>query len=233
MSKTYILHYAPDNASVIVRMALECLDVPYETELVERATQAQDSAAYRTLNPLGMIPALETPAGVIFETGAILLWLADKHGALFPGPTDPARGDGLKWLFFLSNSLHAGLRQMFYPEKFIANAQAGALRAGLSQRLHADFAQLDQLAGDADFTLLGGADPSLLDFYAATLLRWAQLYPQEAQGWFDPACCPILLKTAARLESHPSVRAAQSAEGLGPAPFSKPTLSNPPIGSAT
>ena len=78
----YVLHYAPDNASLIVRLALEELGVPYRTTLVDRATRQQDSAAFRALNPAGLIPVLETPDGPLSETGAILLWLVERHGAL-------------------------------------------------------------------------------------------------------------------------------------------------------
>jgi glutathione S-transferase len=85
----YVLHYAPDNASLVVRLALEELGVPYRTALVDRAAQAQEGAAYRALSPTGLIPALETPEGAIFETGAILLWLADRHGGLAPAPGRP------------------------------------------------------------------------------------------------------------------------------------------------
>src|SRR5680860_279820 len=41
---TLILHYAPDNASLIVRLALEELELPYETRLVDRSVRAQDGA---------------------------------------------------------------------------------------------------------------------------------------------------------------------------------------------
>ncbi|MCB2144531.1 MAG: glutathione S-transferase N-terminal domain-containing protein, partial [Rhodobacteraceae bacterium] len=66
----YVLHYAPDNASLIVRLVLTELNQPFETALVDRRVRAQDGAAYRALNPNGLIPALETPGGAIFETGA-------------------------------------------------------------------------------------------------------------------------------------------------------------------
>ena len=102
---TYVLHFAPDNASLIVRLALDHADLPYEARLVDRSTRAQETAAYRALNPNGLIPALETPHGVLFETGAIVLWLADTHGGLGPAPDDAQRGNWLKWLFFVANTL--------------------------------------------------------------------------------------------------------------------------------
>ena len=121
----YVLHYAPDNASLAVRLALEELGLPYRTALVDRARQAQEGAAYRAVTPTGLIPALETPDGVIFETGAILLWLADRHGGLAPAPDAPERGDFLKWFFLTANTLHPDLRALFYPHRY-----AGADKAG-------------------------------------------------------------------------------------------------------
>ena len=112
MSDTYKLHFAPDNASLIIRIALEMIGAPYEAVLVDRSVAAQLSPEYRALNPLGMIPALETKEGVIFETGAILLWLAERHETTFPLTKATDRADALKWLFFISNSLHAGLQRI-------------------------------------------------------------------------------------------------------------------------
>lgn len=234
MNKPYTLHFAPDNASLIVRIALDMLDAPYRAQLVDRSVDAQSKPAYRALNPLGMIPALETSDGVIFETGAILLWLADRHGALFPAPLDEKRADALKWLFFVSNSLHAGLRQMFYPEKFIAPAHTGALRAGIAQRVHADFKQIETLVGDQECPFLGGSSVSILDIYVCTCLRWAQIYPSGyVRGWVRAQEFTNLVELAKQLETHPALCKAQQAEGLGPTPFSAPSHANPPIGSAT
>ncbi|BDY15502.1 hypothetical protein Sulfitobl28_14720 [Sulfitobacter pontiacus] len=87
----YTLHYAPDNASLIIRLALEAQGVAYDTCLVDRAAQGQSAPAYRALNPHGLIPALQTPDGPLFETGAILLWLADRHGG-WPLPRRMPRG---------------------------------------------------------------------------------------------------------------------------------------------
>lgn len=234
MSTDYKLHFAPDNASLIVRIALEMIGAPYEAVLVDRSAAAQNSPAYRVLNPLGMIPALETQDGTLFETGAILLWLSDRHHALLPNANDPARGDALKWLFFLSNSLHAGLRQFFYPEKFIAPQFSAELRKGLAQRLMADFAQLEARAYDPDTTVLNGPNVSALDIYTCTCLRWAQLYPLDyTKTWLDLNALPTLMSLARRLELEPAVKHVQTAEGLGLTPFSQPVLATPPFGSAT
>lgn len=225
---TYRLHYAPDNASLIIRLTLEDLALPYETVLVDRATRAHKAPPYLSLNPNGLIPVLETPDGVIFETGAILIWLADRHGRLAPGPEDPARGDFLKWLFFLSNTLHSTLRMTFYPDQYVGDDPAA--QALLRGQMQARFAQyLDMIEGRA-LPWFGEAPATVLDYYLACLLRWRALYPSGATGAFCPGAWPRLLSMLERLERGAPVRAAIAAEGLGPRPFSEPRLPDPPEG---
>lgn len=232
MSEKLVLHFAPDNASLIVRIALEHLGVPYQTALVDRSVHAQRSPDYLKLNPLGLIPALETIDGVLFETGAILLWLGERYGGLLPSVGAPSRGAALKWLFFISNSLHAQLRQMFYTDALLSKSHSAELRTHLAQRIRADFDQIDQEI--ARRTSVGQPECLALDIYTAGLLRFAQLYPTDMPaGWVTAGRFPHILSLCARLESLPAVQAAQKAEGLGPTPFTAPRHARPPIGSAT
>jgi glutathione S-transferase len=225
----YILHYAPDNASLIVRLALEELAMPYTTQLVDRASVGQRNPAYLALNPNGLIPVLETPDGPIFETAAILLWLADRHGGLAPAPTDPARGDCLKWLFFLSNTLHPALRRLFYPAKYVGDDPDAQEKLNLYGR-DAIQEHLHILNPRFERARVG----LILDFYLAPMVRWLALYPAKSdRSWFCLGDFPALAHTVAELEKRPAVRAAAKAEGLGPCPFSNPLPPNPPEGSAT
>ena len=143
---SYVLHYAPDNASLIIRMIMDHRGIPFTTCLVDRKARAQTSPAYLRLNPNGLIPVLETPDGPIFETGAIALWLAERHGGLGLAVDDAQRGDFLKWLFYASNTLHPLLRMSFYPEKYIDSGHTDALRSGLVKQLQQGFGTLDTLA---------------------------------------------------------------------------------------
>lgn len=228
----YILHYAPDNASLIIRLALEELGLPYRAALVDRPRRAQDGPAYRAINPLGLIPALETPQGALFETGAILLWLSEAQGRLVPPPGDPERGHFLKWLFFVSNTAHADLRMVFYPQNYVGGDPAAqqALHETVTARMRGHLAQLDDLAaGPAPW--FGAQEPTVLDFYVVALLRWSALYARLSPDWFRIAGFPALRLLAERLEARPAAQAVADAEGLGALPFSAPSMPTPPEGS--
>jgi glutathione S-transferase len=223
-----ILHYAPDNASLIPRLVMEAAGIPYRTALVDRRTRAQDGPAFRALNPAGTIPVLETPDGPVAQTGAILLWLGDRHG-LCPGPADPARGRLLRDLFFLSNTAHADLRQLFYPDQYVPDDAASSHHAMMTVRIRRHFALLEAAAAERpDLWSPAG----LLLPYAAALARWAVLYPRGQSHWFVLSRHPVLLAGLRALEASPAVGAVAAAEGLGSAPFTAPAYPDPPEGSA-
>jgi glutathione S-transferase len=224
----YVLHYAPDNASLIIRLALEELGLPYETRLVDRRQNGQRTPAYLALNPNGLIPALETPDGAMFETAAILLWLADRHGGLAPHPDAPERADCLKWLFFMSNTLHAALRRLFYPATYVGPEPAvqDALNAATRARIVEHLTVLDRRFATPRNGLI-------LDLYLGPMLRWLGVYPQTSEkSWFALARYPALSHAVQEFETRASVAAAAHAEGLGPKPFTQPMPPNPPEGSA-
>jgi glutathione S-transferase len=229
----YILHYAPDNASLIIRFALEELGAPYQTKLVDRAIRAQDSAAYRAISPTGLIPALEVGEKTLFETGAILLWLSETHGALAPAPRDPARADFLKWLFFTANTLHADMRLHFYADKYGGSPKAlGEFKATTRTRIAAHLDLLNRALALSK-PLFFAEGPTVLGIYLVTLCRWLQIYPEGEAAWFQLAAYPEIYALAREFEVRPAILRAALAEGLGPSPLSAATLAQPPEGSAT
>lgn len=228
----YLLHYAPDNASLIIRLVLEEMGLPYETALVDRSIRAQDSAAYRAVNPTGLIPALEVPGATLFETAAILLWLSETHGCMAPKPGAADRGDFLKWLIFTSNTLHADLRLHFYPEPHAGSAEGlDAFRAATSARLIRHLGLIEAMMRDHDPAFLQADAPSVLGYYLATACRWLALYPRDRRGWFDLRAFPRLHHLARGLEQRPAALRAALAEGLGPDIFTAPRDAIPPEGA--
>lgn len=223
----YTLHYAPDNASLIVRLVLDGAGIPYRTALVNRASHQQDSAAYRALNPSGLIPVLETPQGALAETGAILLWLTDTHH-LGPLPSEPDRQAFLQWLFFLSNTAHADLRTIFYPHQYAPVDGHAAHLEIMSARMLRHFAMIDAAARQHPL-LFAPAKP--LGVYAITLTRWSALYPVDAPRWMRLADFPALDALALAQEARVETPVIARAEGLGTHPFTRPEQPNPPEGS--
>lgn len=213
---TLRLHWSPDSANLVVRIALECLGLAYEGVRVDRARGANRTPGYLALNPQGLIPVLEDGEIVLFETGAILWHLVERTGRL--GPDVPADDPGtraavLKWLFYVSNTVHADLRMAFYGDRYIAEEGAGLLARGVAGRLsrHCDLLE-DQLGAGG----LATSQITLADIYLATCLRWAQIYPAGAPPIATLAPWPRLGALCRRIEALPGARRAFAAEHIVP-----------------
>jgi glutathione S-transferase len=213
----YTLYCAPDNASFIVRMALEEMGLPYESRWVDRSQGEQSSPTFLGLNPQGLLPVLVSDdlREPLFETGAILLWLAQKHQALWPEQAAET-GAALKWLFFLSNTLHADLRALFYTHRYLPDARlVPPLREGLRGRVIKHFALLDREIAERGGPWLLGQTFTVCDLYAAMCARWARLYPlgdAMPQDAFNSLVQVSALAT--HIENRPAVRKALALEGL-------------------
>lgn len=231
MADRYTLHWVPDNASLVIRLAMEEMGLSYDAVLVDRVTRAHKQAAYLSINPAGLIPALETPDGPIFETAAILLWLADRHGKMAPAPDQSERGAFLKYLFYTSNTLHVAARMRFYPDQYLgSDLEAHAiLRTHLQTELRRHLDLLDAAYSKGDGGL--GRSLSVVDLYVACVCRWIMLYPaNECKDWCQISEWTHLQAMAERLEACDCTRAAISAEGLGSNPFTNPVYPKPPVG---
>lgn len=226
MSYCVTLHYAPDNASLCVRLALELSGMPYKALLVDRSISAQRDHTYLAMNPNGLIPVLETEDGPIYETAAILLWLADQvPGEMFPRIDDADRGKQLSILFWLSNTLHTNLRMLFYPAMYYPT-DPDEFRAAARLRT---IKLLDMFENDK---WLDAPDHGILACYLGPILRWPALYGGDT-GWYDLRRWPRLHAFTQQFERIEEVKIATEKEGLGPTPFSAPHLPNPPEGTAT
>lgn len=80
MSEPLVLHgYWRSGTSYRTRIALNIKGVPYKQAPVELRHGEQKSTTYLALNPQGLVPALETPDGVLTQSSAILEWLEERH----------------------------------------------------------------------------------------------------------------------------------------------------------
>jgi glutathione S-transferase len=216
-----ILHHAPDFASTIVRLALEELELPHTIALADIEGGSLASPDYRRVNPVGLIPALETDHGPMFETGAILLWLVDRTGRLGPGPLDPDRPAFLSWLFFTSNALHQAALSMFYPHRPAGEANTDAARATAHDQIIARLGLIEAMIAARSPRWLSPDHPGVLGFYIGILVRWLILLPPEPYG-LNLDGFPHLKAVLAAHEMRPAALRVAEADALGPTPFTNP-----------
>lgn len=97
------LYTANTPNGIKIPIALEELDVPYDLRMIELGSDDLRSADYLRINPNAKIPAIrhladDAPPVTVFESGAILLYLAQAFGGLL-GNTPVARAQTFSWLF--------------------------------------------------------------------------------------------------------------------------------------
>ena len=117
------LYSLPTPNGVKVSIALEELGLPYEPHLVSFQTDDQLTPEFLSLNPNNKIPAIIDPDGPggqplpLFESGAILVYLAEKTGRLIP--QDPARRyETLQWVMFQMGGIGPMFGQVGFFHKF-------------------------------------------------------------------------------------------------------------------
>jgi GST-like protein len=120
------LYSLPTPNGVKASIALEELELPYEAHLVSFGTDDQLTPEFMSLNPNNKIPAIIDPDGPggaplpLWESGAILIYLAEKTGRLVP--SDPAaRYECLQWLMFQMGGVGPMFGQFGHFFKFVAD----------------------------------------------------------------------------------------------------------------
>jgi GST-like protein len=146
------LYSLPTPNGVKVSIALEETGLPYEAHRVDFASNQQLSPEFLSLNPNNKIPAILDPDGpggrplALFESGAILLYIAEKTGQLMPADA-AGRYEALQWLMFQMGGIGPMFGQVGFFHKFAGKdfedkrprdryvAESRRLLAVLDQRL--------------------------------------------------------------------------------------------------
>lgn len=217
----YVLHYSPDSASTIVRLVLEELGVACSYRLIDRENGELASPAYRAMHPLGKIPVLETPDGVMFETAAILLYLSENHPGLAPAPGSADRAAFLKWFFFAATNLHAQAMSFFYPDRIAGPDNAQAVMQHARQPVAESLEALEAMAATRP-AWLSPDQPGILGYYVGTVIHWLASYDPTHPSYFRAQEFPALHRVLVALENRPAVAAVTKAEGLKPTFFTDP-----------
>jgi len=194
------LYSLPTPNGVKVSIMLEETGLPYEPHTIDIGANETWTPEFLSLNPNGKIPAIIDPDGpggqplALFESGAILLYLAEKTGKFLP--TDPARRyETIQWVFFQMAAVGPMFGQLGYFHKFAGReiedkrpleryrAESQRLLGVLEGRL----ADCTWIMGDdytiADISLLGWVR-NLIGFYGAgDLVAYSEL--THVPAWLE------------------------------------------------
>ena len=107
------------------RWALEEAGLPYKTRLLEQGDQ--DKPDYRALQPFGQVPILEEDGFVLFESGAIVLYIGERSETLLPKDVG-ARARATQWLIAALNSIEPFVMNVALIDLFYANEEWAKLR---------------------------------------------------------------------------------------------------------
>jgi GSH-dependent disulfide-bond oxidoreductase len=99
------LYYHPSPNPLKVALYLEESGLPYELVPVDTRKGEQHAPAFRAINPNGKTPALTDGDVKVFDSNAILLYLAEKSGQFLPPNTPAARADMYSWLMFVATGI--------------------------------------------------------------------------------------------------------------------------------
>jgi len=99
------LYYHPSPNPLKVALYLEESGLPYELVPVDTRKGEQHLPAFRAINPNGKTPALTDGDVKVFDSNAILLYLAEKSGKFLPPNTPAARADMYSWLMFVATGI--------------------------------------------------------------------------------------------------------------------------------
>jgi glutathione S-transferase len=216
-----VLHAVPDFASFAIHIVLTELGTPFRLLLLDMEAGDLDSPEHRAVSPFGKIPALQTPDGPMFETAAILLWLADRHAALAPAPNAPDRAEFLSWFFRTNFALHVGAMDLVHPYRALGDAQAPALSQVAHDRLQTELAAFEALAARKP-DWFSPDHPSILTYYVAMLLRWIAAFAYVPDHAIRLTAFPHLTRIAERMEQRPAAIHAATVEGMSGTFFSNP-----------
>ncbi len=126
-----------------VRWALEEAGLKYNERLIGLGPEEQNSEAYRRQQPFGQVPVYEEEGLTLFESGAIVLHIAEKSEVLMP--REPAaRARAISWMFAALNSIEPHLQNLVVIDIFLPNEEwVKQRRPGVLQMVEK---RLDELA---------------------------------------------------------------------------------------
>ena len=199
------LYHCPSSRSTRVRWLLEELGLEYRLEMLALGDGSMQRPAYLAKNPLGKVPTLEEDGVVIYESGAIVEHLLERHGKgrLAPAPGSPERPAFLQWLHWSEATFMPSIGELVQHTLLRPEAERiAAVVPDAKRRLARVLGVVEQALAKQDTLLPSGF--SAADIMLGYALQLAKLLGQL------PADLPRTNAYLARLAARPAFQKAFS-----------------------
>ena len=203
------LYYAPHTCALATHIVLEEVGARYSARRISFERNEQQSAAYLAVNPKGRVPALVTGQGVLTETPAMLVYVAQLFPAAGLAPMDdPFRLARIQaFNSYLCSTLHVAHAHRMRGYRWADEASSFAdMQRKVPRSVGACFEQIERELPDGPWVM--GDTYTVSDPYLFTIAQW-----MEKDG-VDPARFPKVSAHRARVAARNAVRRA-IAEELG------------------
>jgi glutathione S-transferase len=203
------LYYAAQTRAIRPRWALEEIGVPYELVRVNLEAGEQRGAEYLKLNPNGTVPTLVDDDLVLYESAAIVQYLADKfpEARLAPAVGTAARGKYYQWIQYAMSALEPPAVTIFVHTNGLPLGRPEAERIPqLVPPAQAQLATAVRVVDDAlaDRMYILGADFSAADVMIGSMLGWCMMLGMVSGDATN------VQKYLGRLATRPAVARAQA-----------------------
>lgn len=197
----YALHgFAQSGNTYKVALLLQALGQPWTAvhlpfaDFLAGRTRAEDWRD--SVNPMGEVPVLEDGDRKLTQSAAILLHLAQRHGA-YGGTTDDERQEVLRWLFFDNHKFTSYLATLRFLKSFSPKAPDPAVAQWLRARVDGAYAIVERHLTQHEY--LVGTAPTIADLSLCGYVY----YPADESGVDIAASYPAMARWRARLQQLP------------------------------
>jgi glutathione S-transferase len=203
------LYYAPHTISLATHIVLEEVGADYSTVRIDFSKTQQRSAEYLKVNPKGRMPALVTDRGILTETPAMLVYVAQSFPEAGLAPTDDPFFFAQMQSFnsWLCSHLHVAHAHRMRGYRWVDADDAhsiAAMQRKVPQSVGESFAMIEREMLKGPWVM--GERYTICDPYLFTLAQWL-----EADG-VDPTTIPRVIDHRRRMAERPTVKKAIAQE---------------------
>jgi GST-like protein len=199
-------YFSPTPNPMKVALLLAEADLPFVLVPVDTMKGEQHKAEFRNINPNGKVPAIDDDGMIIFDSNAILLYLAEKTGRFLGKPDQ--RGELLSWLMFIASGLGPYSGQAVHFQRFASENVPYAINR-YRREAERHYKVLDDRLNGREF-LVGG------NYTIADMAAWGwidRVVPVLGEGEIENY--PNLKRWFDKVEARPAVaRARETGNGV-------------------